>query len=59
MKYHELQVNKNTQPRRKGRGISAGQGKPLVAALRVKNLAPAISGCQVSWVVSAPYASRT
>lgn len=27
MKYHELQVNKNTQPRRKGRGISAGQGK--------------------------------
>lgn len=27
MKYHELTVNKNTRPTRKGRGISAGQGK--------------------------------
>lgn len=27
MKYHELQVNKNTRPNRKGRGIAAGQGK--------------------------------
>lgn len=27
MKYHELQVNRNTRPTRKGRGISAGQGK--------------------------------
>lgn len=27
MKYHELQVEKNTRPSRKGRGISAGQGK--------------------------------
>jgi len=27
MKYNELQVEKNTRPTRKGRGISAGQGK--------------------------------
>ena len=27
MKYNELTVNKNTRPSRKGRGISAGQGK--------------------------------
>ncbi len=27
MKYNELSVNKNTRPGRKGRGISAGQGK--------------------------------
>lgn len=27
MKYHELTVNTNTRPNRKGRGISAGQGK--------------------------------
>ncbi len=27
MKYNELAVNKNTRPSRKGRGISAGQGK--------------------------------
>ena len=27
MKYNELAVNKNTRPTRKGRGISAGQGK--------------------------------
>ena len=27
MKYNELSVNKNTRPNRKGRGISAGQGK--------------------------------
>ncbi|MBR0460605.1 50S ribosomal protein L15 [Candidatus Saccharibacteria bacterium] len=27
MKYNELTVNKNTRPTRKGRGISAGQGK--------------------------------
>lgn len=27
MKYNELEVNKNTRPSRKGRGISAGQGK--------------------------------
>ncbi|MBQ3430710.1 50S ribosomal protein L15 [Candidatus Saccharibacteria bacterium] len=27
MKYNELQVEKNTRPSRKGRGISAGQGK--------------------------------
>ncbi|MBR3320051.1 50S ribosomal protein L15 [Candidatus Saccharibacteria bacterium] len=27
MKYNELPVNKNTRPSRKGRGISAGQGK--------------------------------
>lgn len=27
MKYHELTVNSNTRPTRKGRGISAGQGK--------------------------------
>ena len=27
MKYNELQVNANTRPSRKGRGISAGQGK--------------------------------
>ena len=27
MKYNELEVNKNTRPTRKGRGISAGQGK--------------------------------
>ena len=27
MKYHELTVNKNTRPTRKGRGIAAGQGK--------------------------------
>lgn len=27
MKYHELTVEKNTRPNRKGRGISAGQGK--------------------------------
>ena len=27
MKYNELNVNKNTRPSRKGRGISAGQGK--------------------------------
>ena len=27
MKYNELVVNKNTRPSRKGRGISAGQGK--------------------------------
>ena len=27
MKYNELSVNKNTRPSRKGRGISAGQGK--------------------------------
>lgn len=27
MKYHELQVNANTRPTRKGRGIAAGQGK--------------------------------
>ena len=27
MKYNELIVNKNTRPSRKGRGISAGQGK--------------------------------
>ena len=27
MKYNDLQVNKNTRPSRKGRGISAGQGK--------------------------------
>lgn len=27
MKYHELQVEKNTRPNRVGRGISAGQGK--------------------------------
>lgn len=27
MKYNDLQVNKNTRPTRKGRGISAGQGK--------------------------------
>ena len=27
MKYNDLQVNANTRPSRKGRGISAGQGK--------------------------------
>lgn len=27
MKYNELKVEKNTRPSRKGRGISAGQGK--------------------------------
>ena len=27
MKYNDLEVNKNTRPTRKGRGISAGQGK--------------------------------
>ena len=27
MKYNDLNVNKNTRPTRKGRGISAGQGK--------------------------------
>ena len=27
MKYNELEVNKNTRPSRKGRGIAAGQGK--------------------------------
>ena len=27
MKYNDLMVNKNTRPSRKGRGISAGQGK--------------------------------
>ena len=27
MKYNDLQVNTNTRPSRKGRGISAGQGK--------------------------------
>lgn len=27
MKYNELQVERNTRPSRKGRGISAGQGK--------------------------------
>ena len=27
MKYNELEVSKNTRPSRKGRGISAGQGK--------------------------------
>lgn len=27
MKYNDLQVEKNTRPTRKGRGISAGQGK--------------------------------
>lgn len=27
MKYNDLTVNKNTRPSRKGRGISAGQGK--------------------------------
>ncbi|MBR3177247.1 50S ribosomal protein L15 [Candidatus Saccharibacteria bacterium] len=27
MKYNDLEVNKNTRPARKGRGISAGQGK--------------------------------
>lgn len=27
MKYNELKVEKNTRPNRKGRGISAGQGK--------------------------------
>lgn len=27
MKYNDLNVNKNTRPNRKGRGISAGQGK--------------------------------
>lgn len=27
MKYNDLNVNKNTRPSRKGRGISAGQGK--------------------------------
>lgn len=27
MKYNELNVNKNTRPTRKGRGISAGEGK--------------------------------
>lgn len=27
MKYNELEVNQNTRPSRKGRGISAGQGK--------------------------------
>ena len=27
MKYNDLSVNKNTRPSRKGRGISAGQGK--------------------------------
>lgn len=27
MKYNDLQVNKNARPSRKGRGISAGQGK--------------------------------
>ena len=27
MKYNELEVNKNVRPSRKGRGISAGQGK--------------------------------
>ncbi len=27
MKYNELEVNRNTRPSRKGRGISAGQGK--------------------------------
>lgn len=27
MKYNDLVVNKNTRPNRKGRGISAGQGK--------------------------------
>ena len=27
LKYNELQVNTNTRPSRKGRGISAGQGK--------------------------------
>ena len=27
MKYNELEVTKNTRPSRKGRGISAGQGK--------------------------------
>ncbi len=27
MKYNELNVNKNTRPNRKGRGIAAGQGK--------------------------------
>ena len=27
MKYNELEVYKNTRPTRKGRGISAGQGK--------------------------------
>ena len=27
MKYNDLSVNKNTRPNRKGRGISAGQGK--------------------------------
>lgn len=27
MKYHELIVDKNTRPTRKGRGIAAGQGK--------------------------------
>lgn len=27
MKYNDLSVNKNTRPTRKGRGISAGQGK--------------------------------
>ena len=27
MKYNELEVKKNTRPSRKGRGISAGQGK--------------------------------
>lgn len=27
MKYNDLTVNKNTRPNRKGRGISAGQGK--------------------------------
>ena len=27
MKYNDLEVSKNTRPTRKGRGISAGQGK--------------------------------
>lgn len=27
MKYNDLEVNKNTRPSRKGRGIAAGQGK--------------------------------
>ena len=35
MKYNDLSVTKNTRPSRKGRGISAGQGKTLAYATTV------------------------
>lgn len=50
MKFNELQVDGNKDRKRVGRGISAGQGKTVVAERRARTLEPATNTMQHLWV---------